>query len=406
MPDFDGDNLIITLDSGVTEVDVINDIYEPWKDWMLASPLNRRYPQAFISDGGNPLTAIINQGSYIFLQNQYGWRIRPPEEDITIYLTGNLAVADTNLDAFVPTIGAFTAAILGLQPVTQGVSQELTDGVEFINYIGKQGVGVTINAVSGTDSSEYPYGTRRFPCKTEVNFDAIHVDKGILNAYVASNITLTGTHTSGHTWFGDNPQTINIDLDPGCSVPGSKFQDCFVTGQFTSSNIVWECIVGSITNANGFIYQSTLVGPIVMSDNVSIERCWVAPTAVNQTVTINFNSTTKSGLISSWNGGRILVKNMVTGSLFHMQGSGGKVTFDSTCTGGTARVYGGIEIDRSAATFDSFDDDSLFTRTDATQAKTDQLTFTQSNVVDSNIQYVNDIQVEGTGSAGDEWGPV
>ena len=39
------------------------------------------------------------------------------------------------------------------------------------------------------------------------------------------------------------------------------------------------------------------------------------------------------------------------------------------------------------------------------KAKTDQLTFTQANQVDSNVQYVNDVEVTGTGSEGDEWGP-
>lgn len=38
-------------------------------------------------------------------------------------------------------------------------------------------------------------------------------------------------------------------------------------------------------------------------------------------------------------------------------------------------------------------------------AKTEQLTFTVPNVLDSNIQYVNDVQVRGTGSQGNEWGP-
>lgn len=124
MPSFDGENLVITLDSGVTSVE-IQDVYEAWKDWMLASALNRKYPQAFRSDGGAPLSAIINQGSYFFLNNTAGWRMRPPEEDITIYITGNLAVEDTTLPAFVPTVGAYTAAILGLQPVTQGVDEQL-----------------------------------------------------------------------------------------------------------------------------------------------------------------------------------------------------------------------------------------------------------------------------------------
>jgi hypothetical protein len=41
----------------------------------------------------------------------------------------------------------------------------------------------------------------------------------------------------------------------------------------------------------------------------------------------------------------------------------------------------------------------------AIKAKTDQLTFTQANVLDANIEYVNGTQVNGTGATGDEWGP-
>lgn len=40
------------------------------------------------------------------------------------------------------------------------------------------------------------------------------------------------------------------------------------------------------------------------------------------------------------------------------------------------------------------------------KAKTDNLTFTVAGQVDANIQYVNDVQVSGTGAGGDEWGPV
>jgi len=42
----------------------------------------------------------------------------------------------------------------------------------------------------------------------------------------------------------------------------------------------------------------------------------------------------------------------------------------------------------------------------AVKAKTDSLTFTVAGQVDANIQYVNDVQVVGTGAAGNEWGPV
>lgn len=42
----------------------------------------------------------------------------------------------------------------------------------------------------------------------------------------------------------------------------------------------------------------------------------------------------------------------------------------------------------------------------AIKVKTDQLGFTVPGQVDSNIQYVNDVAVEGTGATGDEWGPA
>jgi hypothetical protein len=42
----------------------------------------------------------------------------------------------------------------------------------------------------------------------------------------------------------------------------------------------------------------------------------------------------------------------------------------------------------------------------AIKAKTDQLGFTVANQVIANIQYVNDVQVVGTGASGNEWGPA
>ena len=118
MATFDGENLIITLDSGITQVDWI-DIYSDWKDWMLTSPFNRGYPVAFSTSGGEELSAVLESGAYWFLRNDLGWRMRPPEEHITIWVTGNLIPQDITIDSFLPTIGAYTTQILGLQPITQ-----------------------------------------------------------------------------------------------------------------------------------------------------------------------------------------------------------------------------------------------------------------------------------------------
>ncbi len=51
------------------------------------------------------------------------------------------------------------------------------------------------------------------------------------------------------------------------------------------------------------------------------------------------------------------------------------------------------------------DDPATETTNAAVKAKTDQIIFTVPNQIDSNIQYVNDVQVSGAGTAGNPWGP-
>jgi hypothetical protein len=50
-------------------------------------------------------------------------------------------------------------------------------------------------------------------------------------------------------------------------------------------------------------------------------------------------------------------------------------------------------------------DDAVLAQVALVKAKTDSLTFTVAGQVDANIQYVNDVTVNGTGAGGDEWGP-
>lgn len=50
--------------------------------------------------------------------------------------------------------------------------------------------------------------------------------------------------------------------------------------------------------------------------------------------------------------------------------------------------------------------DAVDTVVDAIKAKTDNLTFTVAGQVDSNVTYVNDVEVIGNGETGTEWGPA
>ena len=125
MPTFDGDNLIMTLDAPTANVltqDVEVNWYNAWKDWQLESPLNRKYPPVFYdSFGGNNIVSGLDAGAYFIFQNNRGWRIRPYEDDQTIYVTGTIVPGDSTLPIIIPTVGAYTVMFDGLQQQTQVV---------------------------------------------------------------------------------------------------------------------------------------------------------------------------------------------------------------------------------------------------------------------------------------------
>ena len=120
----DGDNLLFILDDTILNVSVEQHLYSEWKKWQLLDD-NLRYEDAFRPDGGGPLTPGIDQGAYFFFNNVAGWRIRPGESSQTYNFTDNLAPEDSAIPIVVPTLGAFTVLINGLQPITQNVDQIL-----------------------------------------------------------------------------------------------------------------------------------------------------------------------------------------------------------------------------------------------------------------------------------------
>lgn len=105
---FDGPNLTITLSSGDTTVEVA-EIYSRWKDWVLAG--NVGYYPAFRETGGDPLGGGVYAGVNVFIRNDLGWRIKPPEEDIIINLVGNLYPEDPDTVWRAPTTGGYDTEI-------------------------------------------------------------------------------------------------------------------------------------------------------------------------------------------------------------------------------------------------------------------------------------------------------
>lgn len=104
---FDGENLLIIVNAGITELDVQIDLYSDWKEWILLSD-NSKYLQAFSGIGGEPIGGGLFVGTTYLLLN--GWKIRPDEVNHTLTLLGNL-FGDAGAEIVQPTVGSFIVAV-------------------------------------------------------------------------------------------------------------------------------------------------------------------------------------------------------------------------------------------------------------------------------------------------------
>ncbi len=110
---FDVDNLLIIVNTGITELDVRVDLYSDWKEWVLASDNNAKIFQAFEPVGGNFLATVGGAdkflSGYFFLKN--GWRIRPQEANHELVFTNGYVFVDGGGNPIVPTVGGFTVTV-------------------------------------------------------------------------------------------------------------------------------------------------------------------------------------------------------------------------------------------------------------------------------------------------------
>lgn len=217
--------------------------------------------------------------------------------------------------------------------------------------------GVAIDPLNGYDylGSNYApdgsvLGTRQAPVKTVNDAELIASQRGFNQFYVVTPLTIsTGDSFGGesHQVTGDSPLSVSVNIQAGSNVDNIDWRNIYLFGVVGNGFIARECVVGSITNANGFIYKCTIIGPIVVADNISMEECFIAPTAMNQGFDIDFNGQAKSVIISDWSAGRITAKNMVAGSFLGVTGAGGIVYVDPTCNGGTLAIGGSVTADET-----------------------------------------------------------
>ena len=132
---FNGDTLTVGIPSTGADpiiMDAQEDFYEPWKDFLrqgatAGNGTNKKYPQCFRPIAGDDIVpGQFQYAGLFFLQNQKGWRFQLPDEDVTLILTGNMALEDSALPFFRTRSGR-TGAILGLANFVTAISKVASD---------------------------------------------------------------------------------------------------------------------------------------------------------------------------------------------------------------------------------------------------------------------------------------
>ena len=77
---FDGINKLIIIHTGVTDIDVRNDMYMPWKVWVQSNPM---YLAAFRTFGGDPTTLNQFAPCYFFLMND--WMVKVENVNVVVH---------------------------------------------------------------------------------------------------------------------------------------------------------------------------------------------------------------------------------------------------------------------------------------------------------------------------------
>lgn len=233
---------------------------------------------------------------------------------------------------------------------------------------------------------------------------ALSVYKDNSTTQSTTGVTLTADFDSV---TGLNHFAIDTSADGTFYSAGSFFDIVITTGTVDSVSVVGS-VVASFTLRKDSSLKPTTAGrtlDVTATGGAGIDWANVE----NPTTSLNLSGTTisTSQVVASVSG----AVGSVTGAVGSVTGAVGSVTGNvgGNVTGSVGSVVGltvanldvAVSTRLATAGYTAPDNAGIA----AVQAKTNNLTFTVANQVDANVQYVNDVLVQGDGSPGNEWGP-
>lgn len=342
--EFDGDNLLITLDSPIAGVlnQTWEDVYDNFKQWFLQGE-NSAYPFAFSVSGGEDITLVTIAGQYYFLRNDLGWRVRTTDEDQDVFWSGNGIPTDLTLPIVTGRAGR-TIAHFGLQPLVTGISgltPDIGQQVEEIHGQTQREVWVDetfpTNGNNGyqqepfnlwgdaVDYAEGPANLKTMVTETDATFDR-----------TIKNFTIRGL---GFPTVDLNGQDCDKTAIEACNITGIHL------GQLLLQDAGMQNVSGEVLAQRVAIGGTYLVRGGSFSILTSVA---VLVPGLPWTLDLGVSDTASVVGLADVSGG-IILDNIEAGDVVHIHMAQGAVTINASCTGGSIVITGSALITDNSA---------------------------------------------------------
>lgn len=281
------------------------------------------------------------------------WQI---SDNVVVYNQVQCNISGGNLVA-VDDVGADLSPVLE-SPLTQVVrtssSSATLQDLESVQAASFDG-GVAVNVSSSYSGTEFPVGTREQPVNNMADALTIAQNRGFNTFYVSGALTLSsGDFSAGYVFHGENVVTAVITVQAASDVNSCEFIHATIDGTIDNNNIFRECIVGDVTQLNGYLISSVLTGTVTLGGGLqaNIINCYsgIAGGGAGQYPVVDMGGTGQTLVLRNYSGG-IGIENCTGAGDSSLDFASGRAVFENTVTAGTFTVRGIAEItDNSGGT--------------------------------------------------------
>lgn len=355
---FDGLAKTITVNPGVTELDIKVDVYSDWKEWFIVD--GSKYDEAIRSTGGDPTGPSTFTGDIYFLINNWKLLYDPREVAVTgVLFSDDYDTAfyfDQDGSALYP---ASVASIVNTYEIAAA-----TSAVEVANEVwDRSKTSHTTANTMGSLQNELAYIEKAIYVNTDLvqNGDGSHGNPfNLLNTAIdyAEAEGLRDIYLLGDVTLLKNARNVNIigignpEFDAnGFNLKGTQLKNLKFKGEYVGSVRVEHCTLLTGAYLNGIFENCALDGDLTCANNAEVYMVGSSsdiPGTGRPTIDMGAGGTAQIS-VRDYNGGLTVLNCNQTTDRITVGMNSGSVTFDSSCIDGVMVVRGvGEFVDNTA----------------------------------------------------------